>query len=96
MPVLWFLGYLVAGARLGLAIIRTRDPLAERGKLVLAVFLGLLIFQLIGLIPFLGGFVVFLAGWLGSGALIYLGVRGWNDRQPQELAPVGQASLPAD
>lgn len=95
MPVLWFLGYLVAGARLGLAIVRSRDPVVERGKLILAVLLGLVIFQLLGLVPFLGGFVVFLAGWLGSGALVYLGIRGWSDRRPAAVTPAGPAAMPA-
>ncbi|HKG24659.1 MAG TPA: hypothetical protein VKB09_03375 [Thermomicrobiales bacterium] len=95
LPVLWFLGYLVAGARLGLAIVRTPDPVVARGKLILAAVIGLLIFQLIGLIPFLGGFVIFLAGWLGSGALVYLGVRGWSDRRPVDVAPAGSAAAPA-
>jgi hypothetical protein len=95
LPALWFLGYLVAGTRLGLAIVRTPDPVAERGKLILAALVGLLIFQIIGLVPFLGGFVVFLAGWLGSGALIYLGFRGWSTRLPAEVAPAGPAAMPA-
>ena len=56
---------------------------------------GLVLLQLIGLVPFLGGFVVFLAGWIGSGALIYLGFRGWSDRRPADVAPVGPAAMPA-
>jgi hypothetical protein len=95
MPVLWFLGYLVAGTRLGLAIVRTPDPVAARGKLVLAAILGLVIFQLIGLIPFVGGLIVFLAGWLGSGALVYLAYRSWSGRQPAGAAPTAPVAVPA-
>ncbi|MEA2515017.1 MAG: hypothetical protein QOJ59_4506 [Thermomicrobiales bacterium] len=93
MPVLWFLGYLVSGTRLGLAIVRTADPIADRGRLVLAAVVGLLIFQLIGLIPFIGGLLVFLAGWVGSGALVYLAFRGWSDRRTVGAVP--PASMPA-
>ncbi len=95
LPVLWFLGYLAAGTRLGLAIVRTHDPVGARGRLILAAVVGLVLLQLIGLVPFLGGFVVFLAGWIGSGALIYLGFRGWSDRRPADVAPVGPATMPA-
>jgi cytoskeletal protein CcmA (bactofilin family) len=87
MPVLWFLGYLVAGTLLGLAIVRTPDPVAARGRLVLAAIIGLLIFQIVGLVPFIGGLIVFLAGWLGSGALVYLGYRGVSSRQPAGAVP---------
>jgi hypothetical protein len=94
MPVLWFLGYLVAGTRLGLAIVRTPDPIVARGRLVLAAVAGLLIFQVVGLVPFIGGLIVFLAGWVGSGALIYLGYRGWTDRRPAGAVPPAATVAP--
>jgi hypothetical protein len=94
MPALWFLGYLVAGTRLGLAIVTTPDPLAARGRLVLAALIGLLLFQIVGLVPFLGGVIVFIAGWVGSGALVYMGYRGWSDRRPVRAVPPG-ASIEA-
>lgn len=68
LPALWFLGLLVAGTRLGLAIVRA----VGRGSgdhPYLAAFVGLLILQVIVLLPVLGALVVFLAGVWGAGAL---------------------------
>jgi hypothetical protein len=91
LPALWFLGYLVAGTRLGLAIVRPSDPVAARGRLILAAVVGLLILQIIGLIPFLGGVIVFFAGLFGSGALLYLVYRNLTGRG---VMPIG-SGIPA-
>lgn len=68
VPALWFLGYIVAGTRLGLAITRAsgREPGAHP---YLATFVGLVIFQGLILIPVLGGLVAAVAGTWGAGAL---------------------------
>jgi hypothetical protein len=95
MPALWLLGYLAAGTRLGLAMVRTPDPIAARGRLILAAVLGLLIFQLIGLIPVLGGVIVFFVGWAGSGALVYRAYRGLSDRGPATAVPPASAPVAA-
>jgi|SRR5579884_3353402 len=75
LPVLWVLGYLVAGARLGAALLGAVGRAESPVHPFLAAVVGLLVFQLIGLIPFLGGLVVFLAGLIGAGALGYLAYR---------------------
>lgn len=87
LPALWFLGYLVAGAKLGAIILdalgwerRTRLPLLAAGA-------GVFLLQLIGLIPGLGPLVILLAGLLGSGALIYRLV----ERPKEEPATVDQS-----
>ncbi len=72
LPALWFLGYLVAGAAVGTAIFKTRAAAVEHPYL--PVLLGLLIFQVIALVPFIGGTVAFVAGLVGAGAL---GYRTW-------------------
>jgi hypothetical protein len=87
LPVLWFLGYLVAGTRLGLAIVRSADPVAQRARLVGGVVLGLVIFQLIALIPFVGPLVAGLAGFLGAGALIYLAYRSQGFVRSEPVVP---------
>lgn len=70
LPALWFIGYLVAGAALGAALLRAgRSDQAERPYL--PVLVGLVIFQIVALIPFIGGMVAFFAGLVGGGALLY-------------------------
>lgn len=84
LPVVWFLGYLVAGTQLGRLILRRRydDP-----HPYLAALLGLIILQVIGILPIFGGFVAFLAGLIGSGALIVLAWRAWRGPGIEEPAP---------
>lgn len=92
LPALWFIGYLVAGAALGTAILRTRRTEAT-GHPYMAVLIGLLIFQVIVLIPFVGGLVAFFAGLVGGGALLYrmwTAFRGTAEGRPAAgpIAPV--------
>lgn len=70
LPIMWVLGYIVAGARLGLAITGRvgREP---SGKPLLAAGLGVFILQLIAIIPFLGWIIVAIAGFWGAAALAY-------------------------
>jgi hypothetical protein len=89
--VLWFLGYLVAGATFGVELVNRLGRGSEGSNLYLAVAVGLLLFQLIGLIPVVGFVVTTLAGFLGAGALAFLTWRAW--RSPgapgREPAPPG-------
>ena len=82
IPALWFFGYLVAGTKLGSVILRQDS----NDHPYLAALLGLILLQIIGLIPFLGGFVTFIAGILGTGALVLLAWNAW--RAPGTKAPV--------
>lgn len=79
MPILWFLGYLVAGTQLGRVLMGRRGD--DRHPYVPAL-LGLLILQILGIVPVLGGLVGFLAGVVGAGALIVLGWRAWRGPEP--------------
>jgi hypothetical protein len=83
IPALWLGGYIVMGTALGQRIL-PRQRLAEHPYG--AVLLGLLILQIIWLLPFLGPMVACLAGIWGAGALIY---RSWERRRPGE--PPAQA-----
>jgi hypothetical protein len=78
MAVLWFLGYLTAGTRLGTAIFSWANRSDERDHPYLAAVTGLIILQIIGFIPFVGGVVTFVAGIVGGGALVLLAWRGWR------------------
>jgi hypothetical protein len=95
LPVLWFVGYLVFGAGIGTALFRTfgRTILVHP---YLPVITGLLILQLIALVPFVGGVIAFFAGLIGAGALGYqawLGLRGTPTERP--TAQPGAPALPA-
>jgi hypothetical protein len=78
LPALGFLGYIVSGTRLGTIILR-RDPV-EEPKPYLAAVLGLLVLQIIGLIPFIGGLIIVIATLYGAGALVYYAFLGWRRR----------------
>lgn len=94
MPLLWLTGYIVAASRLGGAVIaafnRQRQPVG--GRPYLAAVIGLLAFQVIGLVPFVGGAVVALAGFYGSGALVYLTYKWFQRRRGKQIVtPAGPA-----
>lgn len=81
-PALWFFGYLVAGTKLGAVMLRQKTS----NHPYLAAVIGLVVLQAVGLIPFLGGFVSFVAGILGTGALVLL---AWHAfRGPRQAEPV--------
>lgn len=75
LPALWFLGLIVAGTRLGMAIVKASGRDAGPHP-YLASFVGLLILQLLILLPFLGAVVVFFAGIWGAGALMVTAFNG--------------------
>ncbi len=86
IPALWFFGYLAAGAKLGMAIMRQQT--GEHPYLATTV--GLILLQAVGLVPFLGGLVGLLAGIFGTGALVLLGWNAW--RGPSSGAPATPAA----
>jgi hypothetical protein len=69
-PLLWTLGYVTTGTRLGFFIADLRHTVPNLAHPYLEAMLGVAIFQLIGLIPFVGGLVVALAGLFGAGAIL--------------------------
>ncbi len=99
LGALWFLGFLVSGALLGVVLVSRVRPRTESLNLYLTVAVGLLVLEVVGLIPFIGVLIMALAGFLGAGALALLAWRAW--RQPgaprEELAPPspGRPAAPA-
>jgi hypothetical protein len=68
VPLAWFLGYIVAGARLGSALIGFKSD--ETGTHPYgAVALGLVILQLLAFLPVLGALIGILLGAGGAGAI---------------------------
>jgi hypothetical protein len=78
LPVLWFLGYLVAGTQIGRMILRGRG---DEQHPYLAAILGLVILQLLAAFPIPTGIISFLAGIYGSGALIAIAWKAWRETQ---------------
>ena len=75
LPLLWGLGYVVTSTRLGFFLADLRRTTPDLAHPYLEAVLGVIIFQLIGLIPIVGGIVVALAGLFGAGAIV---VHAWR------------------
>jgi hypothetical protein len=79
LPTLWMLGYLVSATRLGMWIHgRLRGDVVPGHHPYLAVVIGVVLLQIIGLIPVIGWLIAILAGFVGSGALVWIAWRGWR------------------
>jgi hypothetical protein len=76
LPALWFLGYIVAGARLGGFIVGLAGRENGGAHPFAATALGLLILQLLVLVPVVGAIVALFAGAWGAGALAVTAYRG--------------------
>ena len=88
LPALWVLGYIVAGTWLGLKLMHAIGRVERPARPLLAATVGVVVLQVVGLIPALGPLVAVLAGVIGAGALVYRIVR-----RPQ--APVEQPAVTA-
>lgn len=91
LPVIWFLGYLVAGTQLGRLILRSRY---DEPHPYLSALLGLIILQIVGILPVFGGPITTLAGIVGSGALIVLAWRAWRGSGTEQNALQAQVTTP--
>ena len=92
IPALSFLGYLVAGAALGAALSDLFWPnRGWRGRYG-TIAGGLLVLQIIGVVPAIGGLVVVAASQVGAGALI---ARRWSERKSRAAAAVWPTPAPA-
>ncbi len=87
IPALALLGFVVTATWIGATAVRRwggRERVErQRERPYLAVLIGVLALQVIGIIPLLGGFVVLLASQLGAGALVY---RTWAAARRTERA----------
>ena len=75
LPLLWGLGYVVTSTRLGFFLADLRRTTPDLAHPYLEAVLGVVILQLIGLIPIVGGIVIALAGLFGAGAIV---VHAWR------------------
>ena len=74
LPLLAFVGFLVGGIFLGEELLGTRkEPAAARPYR--GALLGIVLLQVIGLVPFVGGLATAVASILGLGAILLLGWR---------------------
>ncbi len=80
LPGLWWLGYSVAGARIGSILLRPLGNGYSTLKAVASTVIGILALQLLILLPYIGVSVIFLVGAYGSGALVYHLMRGRHDQ----------------
>lgn len=94
LPLLWVVGYAVAATRLGLALVRRTRFEINPDHPYLAAASGVLVFQLIGLVPFIGGLVVGVAGLVGSGALAAFVFDARRARKATNAMQVRQEPLP--
>jgi len=88
MPTLWFLGYIVAGARLGGALLGLAGRSSGDHPFA-ATTLGLVLLQFGVLVPVLGAIVAALAGLWGAGAIA---VSAYRAAGGKEFTPT--AALP--
>jgi len=88
LPALAFVGFLVAAIFLGEELLGTRkEPMAERPYR--AALVGIVILQVVGIIPFIGGLVTAVASILGVGAILLLSWRTLRSGTSQTAAPQG-------
>ena len=88
-PVLAFVGFLVAAIFLGEQILGTRkEPMAARPYR--GALLGIVVLQVAGIIPFVGGIVTAVASILGVGAILLLAWRTLRQRGTGETVTQGQ------
>jgi hypothetical protein len=87
LPSLVFLGYVVAGSSLGHLALRVWPQGSDNPYL--AVALGLLLLQVVALVPGIGGLIALLASQLGAGALVY---RVWRRKRGRRVAEASRVA----
>jgi hypothetical protein len=93
LPLLWLLGYLVAGTRLGRALFALAGRRPPSGHPYVAATLGLIVLQIIVLVPVVGWAIGALAGMWGAGALAVAAFRAWRG-SPGQLPTSTDAGSP--
>lgn len=73
-PFIWLVGYIASGTCLGDYVLTRGGKRDRPHHPSLAASVGILIFIVVGFIPFVGGLVAFLAGAYGSGAAVLAAV----------------------
>ncbi len=90
LPALFALGYIVTATRIGATLTASIGRPIDGQHPYLAAVAGVLILQIISLVPFVGGFVFLVAAIYGSGALVYLAWRAFRNQSPQDVNPPPQ------
>lgn len=80
LPGIWWLGFTVVGARIGLLVLRIVNRRNAGNHAVVAALIGMLALQLTSLLPYVGGTIIFWSAVYGSGALLYHLTRGRRGR----------------
>ncbi len=88
LPLLWLLGYLVAGTRIGNLLFQAAGRRPPTRHPYVPAVLGLIILQIVIVLPFLGWAIGILAGIWGSGALAVAAFRAWREPAPRTTPPV--------
>ncbi len=78
LPALGFLGYLVAGIRIGSFILKVTGIRPDGGSPYFGVVVGLMLLQLILFVPLLGWLAAFLVAFWGAGGLVLYAWRAWR------------------
>jgi hypothetical protein len=87
IPLLALVGYLVSAYLVGTWLAAVTK--VEAGR-YLAVIAGVIVLQLLGLVPWIGGLVVFISTMFGTGAVVY---RLWMDRRERRQASTTVAPM---
>jgi hypothetical protein len=87
LPLLWLLGYIVTGTRLGIWLTGLMGRQTGDHP-YLAAFLGVLALQLISFVPVLGWIVVAIAGLWGAGAIALLAWRAFRGKSQEPRAEI--------
>ncbi len=82
LPLLWLLGFVATGTRLGAALLSLGGSARPLDHPYAATALGVIVLQIVLLVPIAGWAVAVLAGLWGSGALAVIAFRSW--RHPEE------------
>jgi hypothetical protein len=86
LPLFWLLGYVVAGTRLGYLLFHLAGRRPPVGHPYVAATMGLILLQIVLLLPFFGWAIALLSGIWGSGALAVSAFRAWRE-PPVPAAP---------
>ena len=89
-PLMAFLGYLVAGIWIGDWILHRVSPNVVRERPYLASFVGILILQVLGIIPPAAA----IASLFGFGAVILMAWRSFRGEQPGATEVPRQSPVP--
>ena len=87
LPALGFFGYLICGLMIGNLIFGKANLGSEGQRPYLAAALGMLILQVVVLIPFIGWLIALISGLWGAGAIVLYAWNAWRSPGQETPAP---------